>query len=139
MPWHADTSAVDGKQGRRGGPTDADFWLVKGPADDEATVRFPLPDAAVDLVVMDADGKPDFQTDLTMALVRDGAFVSGLALLVIGLGVGVAGLLLLRRGPRRGRRRAAGGRRTTPAPTSGTPGRRRRGRRCGRESPQPRR
>ena len=132
VPWHADTSAVEGNKDVDVAPTDADFWLVKGTGDDEATVRFPLPDAAVDLVVMDADGKPDFQTDLTMALVRDGAFVSGLALLVIGLGVGVAGLLLLRRGPRRGRRRAAGGRRTTPAPTSGTPGRRRRGRRAAR-------
>jgi hypothetical protein len=132
VPWHADTSAVEGSNDVDVVPTDADFWLVKGSGDDEVTVRFPLPDAAVDLVVMDADGKPDFQTDLTMALVRDGAFVSGLALLVIGLGVGVAGLLLLRRGPRRGRRRAAGGRRTTTATTSGTPGRRRRGRRAAR-------
>ena len=89
-------------------------------------MRFPLPDTAVDLVVMDADGKPDFQIDLTMVLVRDGAFISGLALVVIGLGVGVAGLLLLRRAPRRGRRRAARAA-TTRAVSSGTPGRRRRG------------
>ena len=62
VPWHADTSEVEGSKDVDVVPTDADFWLVKGTGDDEATVRFPLPDAAVDLVVMDADGKPDFQT-----------------------------------------------------------------------------
>jgi hypothetical protein len=125
VPWHADTSAVAGNKAIAVVPTDADFWLVRSASDDEASVRFPLPDAAVDLVVMDADAKPDFQVDLTMALVRDGAFISGLALVVIGLGVAVAGLLLLRRAPRRGRRRAARARRTRAA-SSGTPGRRRR-------------
>jgi hypothetical protein len=125
LPWKATTSAVDGDQDVAVPPTDANFWLVRATHDDEATIRFPLPDTAVDLVMMDADGKPDFDVDMTMSFVRDGAFVYGLALFVIGLGVLAGGLLLLGNGLRRsGRRRAARGRRHQVA--TSTPGHRRR-------------
>lgn len=127
LPWSTTTSAVDGDRTVTVLPQDVDFWLVSDSGNGRATVQFPLPDAAVDLVLMDAEGKPGLEADLTLTVVQDGAFVAALAAVVVGLGIAVVGWLRLRHASRRGRRRAArkplsrrrssGGRRVAGQPT----------------------
>ncbi len=116
LPWSTETSTVPGDRQVSVRPADVHFWLVSASGDGGATVVFPLPDAAVDVVVMDADGEPDLSVELTVAVVQSGAFVSGLALLAVGVGVAAGGGLLLRHAPRRARRRgrARPGRRRRP-------------------------
>jgi hypothetical protein len=122
VPWSTKTTQVSGDQEVPAPPDKVDFWLVSDTAKDDATVRFPLPDAAVDVVVMDAEGNLGFSPDVTVAVVENGLFLGAVGLLVLGLGIGVAGFLLIRHVPRRGRRRAArSGRRRPPS----TPGSRR--------------
>lgn len=106
VPWKAETTAVTGDDSIETLPADADFWLARDSGEGSASIRFLLPDDAVDVVVMDAEGKPDLRVELTVSVVQEGAFASGLALLVIGVGATVGGVLLLRHAPRRVRRLA---------------------------------
>ncbi len=121
LPWSIRTTEVKGERSLPVLPADADFWLASTSGDGSASLRFPLPDAAVDVVVMDADGGANLVADVTVAVVHDGAFLNGLAVLVVGAGAAAGGVLLLRHAPRRGRRR--GPRKRPPLPR---PGRRRR-------------
>jgi hypothetical protein len=117
IPWSATTTEVSGNRDLPAAPEDLDSWLVSRAARDEATVRFPLPDAAVDVVVMDADGEPDFSTEVTVSVVEGGVFAEAIAMLVVGLGIVAAGVLLVRNAPRSGHRQRPRRRlRSSPAP-----------------------
>lgn len=119
IPWSTKTTEIAGQQDVAASPADVDFWLVSDGGRGEATIRFPLPDAAVDVVAMDADGKTGFSPEVTIAVVEDGLFVEALAVLVVSLGIGAAGLLILRNAPRHGRRRAPRSGRRRPSQKSG--------------------
>ena len=104
LPWtHDDDRGRRRQQGSRRSHRTRTSGSSATPAEDKATIRFPMPDAAVDLVVIDADGKPAFQADLTIALVQGRG---------VRHGAGARrrrarrrlrpALLLLRRAPRRG-------------------------------------
>jgi hypothetical protein len=119
VPWSTTTTQVAGDQDVPAPPGKVDFWLVSDVSEDDATVRFPRPESAVDVVVMDAEGKPGFSPDVTVSVVEKGLFLGAVGLLVLGLGIGAAGVLLVRNAPRRGRRRAARSGRRRPRSTSG--------------------
>ncbi len=111
IPWDSKAAKpheVTGDAVPQEAPGDLDWWLASQQGEGTATVTFPLPDSAVDLVAMDPDLSPDFNADLTLKLVQKGVFVGGLALAVGGVGMAVAGWVLKATAPPRpGRRRAA--------------------------------
>ena len=110
VPWDSTASKasnIAGDAAPLAVPGNLDWWLASQQGTGTATVTFPLPDSAIDLVVMDAELSRDFQADLTLTLVQDGAFVGGLALTVGGLGLAAAGWVLKAGAPSRtGQRRA---------------------------------
>ncbi len=102
------TSDVKGKGRPDVGPEDLDWWLITGSGKGSATVTFPLPDAAVDIVVTDPGLRPGLDVTVTAAVVQQGAFVGGLALSVSGVGLAVVGRMLTSSDPAsRLRRRTA--------------------------------
>lgn len=108
LPFDLTTSEVKGAGGPEVGPEDLDWWLVADSGQGSATVTFPLPDAAIDVVVTAPDLRPGLDVTLTAAVVQQGAFVGALALSVGGLGVAVVGWMLTSSVPSsRGRRRTA--------------------------------
>lgn len=124
VPWDATTSVVGGQRLPLDGPEDLDWWLVTDAGDGSATVTFPLPEAAVDVVAMDPELRPGFEATVTAAVVRQGAFVGGLGLCVAGAGLLVTGWVLKSSAPARRRASARGrpvGRDKAPTPRSGAP------------------
>jgi hypothetical protein len=116
LPWKTTASTVDGDGLPVKRPVDVDMWLVSSQGDGTSSLRFTLPDSAVDLVVMDGDLDEGIAADVTMRLVEDGAFLAGVALSLSGLGIAAAGWLSQRtaapgsggrRPPRAGRHQAA--------------------------------
>ncbi|MDQ3307133.1 MAG: hypothetical protein M3499_02045, partial [Actinomycetota bacterium] len=95
IPLDVETSEVDGAGLPETRPGDLDWWLVSGSGRGSATVTFPLPDAAVDVVVMDPDLRPGLDVSVTVGVVRQGAFMGGLAVSLGGAGLGVVGWMLI--------------------------------------------
>ncbi len=95
IPLDVETSEVDGAGLPETRPGDLDWWLVSGSGRGSATVTFPLRDAAVDVVVMDPDLRPGLDVSVTVGVVRQGAFMGGLAVSLGGAGLGVVGWMLI--------------------------------------------
>ncbi|MPZ61649.1 MAG: hypothetical protein GEU93_10210 [Propionibacteriales bacterium] len=117
LPWRIETSGVDGSGVPRSAPEDADWWIEQDQGRGRATVAWDLPDTAIDVVILDRDGREDLAVDVTATWEAPGAFVTGIALAVFGLGVGIFGWAVIttrvaprglhaRRGPEAGTGRA---------------------------------
>jgi hypothetical protein len=96
LPWKVSTSQVHGSRAPEAPPTDLDIWLDRQSGQPTASITMPLPDAAVALVVMNADGSTDVNVTAELDVDEPGMFVGGLAAALAGLGVGVAGWLVYR-------------------------------------------
>ena len=91
IPWDTETSPITGPATVAADPSELDWWLVGIEGAGTATVRLPLPEALVDVVVMDPSRREPFEVAVTVALVQDGAFVFAIALLMAGGGLVLAG------------------------------------------------
>ncbi|MGH3447149.1 MAG: hypothetical protein ACRDP4_05955 [Nocardioidaceae bacterium] len=96
VPWDTTQQQVAGDATSKRGPRGLDWWLVSSAGNGSATVTFPLPEAPVDIVVMDPDRAQGFRTHITVKVVQDGIFVVALAAIVGGLGACGAGWILAR-------------------------------------------
>ncbi|WP_328990037.1 hypothetical protein OG394_27735 [Kribbella sp. NBC_01245] len=88
-------------------PTGPDWWVARG----DRSLTWPIADGPYDVVVMNADGKPEVDVLVRYGVELPGAFVITLAIGGAGLLLLAVGLVLLFRGPRQ----------VAPAPTSDAP------------------
>jgi hypothetical protein len=111
LPWHVQVSTLRGTGGQPANPRDLSWWLTSSVHPGGATVTLPLPDAPVDIVIMELPGTSHtrgFAVDVRVAIGIPGSFAGGLALLVAGGGLLAAGWAVRRAGsgPVPARRRA---------------------------------
>lgn len=106
VPWEARTTAVPGEPAPAAPPGRLDWWLVRSESPTSVTVAFLLPEAAVDIVAMDAGLRPAFAADVTVTWVQHGAFLGSVALSVSAAGAALIGWLLRVRRSSRTRRPA---------------------------------
>lgn len=99
LPWRVQTSSVSGPRSRTANPEGLTWWLTTAADRGDISATFPLPDAPVDIVVMDptADVAGEkLSVDVSVGVVVPGTFPGGLALLLAGGGLLVAGLAVRR-------------------------------------------
>jgi hypothetical protein len=95
IPWRLSTTPVPGSGSPKGDPEDVGWWIADTQGRGEAVLTWQLPDTAADVVILDRQNTGGLTVEVTAAVVAPGAFVAGLALVVIGLGVAVFGWALL--------------------------------------------
>ena len=94
-PVRIDSQDVKGAAKPLARPADLDWWVRAG----TGSLAWPIEDGPYSLVVMNADGTPAVDADVTIGLEVDGAFRTCLIVAVAGLVlVGLGLLVLLRRG-----------------------------------------
>jgi hypothetical protein len=91
IPWRVTTTPISGSGFPKGAPADVGWWLADAHGRGSATLTWRLPDTAADVVILDPFGGDGLVVDVTAAVVAPGAFVVGLALVVLGLGFAVFG------------------------------------------------
>jgi hypothetical protein len=96
LPWRAETSDVPGRTRPIADPSELTWWLTTGSGRGAATVMLPLLDAPIDVVVIIADGAPGFTTEVTVGILQEGIFPGAMGVLLGGVGLLVAGRLVLR-------------------------------------------
>lgn len=101
FPVELTTQEVKGLTGPLTAPNSLDWWVAKANGAGEQTIAWPIADGPYDLVIMNADGKTAPKVQVSFGIELDGAFLT--CLLVLGLGlVLLAGgifLMLFRRRP----------------------------------------
>jgi hypothetical protein len=101
LPSDIQKSFVRGSQAFLAEGPDLDWW-VESATGEHAEVEFTLPDEPVSVVVMNADGASSVVVDVKAAVSVRGVFWGAVAMIVVGLGLLILGVLALRRGrPRR--------------------------------------
>ncbi len=96
LPWRAETSDVPGRTRPIADPSELTWWLTTGSGRGAATVMLPLLDAPIDVVVIIADGARGFTTEVTVGILQEGIFPGAMGVLLGGVGLLVAGRLVLR-------------------------------------------
>lgn len=96
LPWRTDTTDVPGRTRPITDPSELSWWLTTGSGRGAATVMLPLLDAPIDVVVVVADGTPGFTTEVTVGILQEGVFPGAMGVLLGGVGLLVAGRLVLR-------------------------------------------
>jgi hypothetical protein len=94
LPWHVQVTNRRGRGGQPANPRNLSWWLTSSVHPGGATVTLPLPDAPVDIVVMQLAGgshTSGFTVDVRATIGIPGSFAGGLALLVAGGGLLAAG------------------------------------------------
>lgn len=94
VPWHVETSDVAGRQTQSPSPREVTWWLTTAMNAGSTTASFPLPDAPIDVVVMDLSPDRragDLSVDLSVGVVVQGSFAGALAVLLGGVGLVVVG------------------------------------------------
>jgi hypothetical protein len=91
LPWRVTTTPIPGSGLPKGDPSDVAWWYADTQGHGTASLTWRLPDTAADVVILDPLGGDGLTVDVTAAVVAPGAFVVGLALVVLGLGVAVFG------------------------------------------------
>lgn len=94
IPWKVSTTHVPGQGAPKGDPQERGWWLADTQGHGEATLSWRLPDTAADVVVLGRGRGEGLTVDVTAALVIPSAFVAGLAMMVLGLGVVIFGWAL---------------------------------------------
>jgi hypothetical protein len=88
LPSSFDRQELTGKVVALPAPTGLDWWTVKAAGPGKQSLAWPIADGRYDVVVMNADGSPGVDADVTFGVEIDGLF--GTCLMVFG-----GGLLLL--------------------------------------------
>jgi hypothetical protein len=91
FPWDATTTPVNGPDSPGAPPSELDWWLADAEGPGRATVRLPLPESAIDVVVMDPSLRTPLEVAVTVAWVQDGAFLLAIGMVVVAVGLGLAG------------------------------------------------
>jgi hypothetical protein len=91
IPWRVTTTQIPGNGLPKDDPSDVAWWFADARGRGTVSLAWRLPDTAADVVVLDPLGGDGLTVDLNAAVVAPGAFVAGLALVVLGLGVVVFG------------------------------------------------
>jgi hypothetical protein len=113
IPWRVSTTPVPGSGQPKGDPEDVGWWFAQAHGRGTAVLTWQLPDTAADVLILGPRGAGGLTVDVTAAVVSPGAFVVGLALAVLGLGIVVFGWAVLSTPRPRGRRSARGPREET--------------------------
>ncbi len=111
LPWRARTTNVPGRSRSVTDPAELTWWLTTGSGRGVTTVTFPLLDAPIDVVVV-VDRAPGFTTEVTVGVLQEGVFPGAMGVHLGGVGLLVAGRLILRG-------RSASAQRTAGAPSLG--------------------
>jgi hypothetical protein len=101
VPVKLDTQEFKGGLTPLVAPAGLDWWAAKASGNGSQSIAWPIADGRYDVVVMNADGKPGTDAKVNLGVELDGAFVTSLLVLGVGLILLVVGLLLMFR---RGRR-----------------------------------
>jgi hypothetical protein len=98
LPWRVDTTMVNGPRSAVADPRALDWWLTTAAYPHKATAAVPLPDAPIDVVVMDLAGtrSRNFTVDVVARITIPGSFAGGLAVAVAGVGLLAAGAAIRR-------------------------------------------
>ncbi len=96
LPWRIETTDVPGRTRPITDPSELTWWLTTGSGRGATTVMLPLLDAPIDVVVIIADGSPGFTTEVTVGVLQEGIFPGAMGVLLGGVGLLVAGRLVLR-------------------------------------------
>ncbi len=91
IPWRVTTTSIPGSGFPKGAPSDVGWWFADAQGRGSASVTWRLPDTAADVVILDPLGGDGLAVDVTADVLAPGAFVVGLAMVVLGLGVAVFG------------------------------------------------
>jgi len=91
LPWRVTTTPIPGSGFPKGAPSKVGWWYADAQGRGSASLTWRLPDTAADVVILDPLGGDGLTVDVTAGVVAPGAFVVGLALVVLGLGVAVFG------------------------------------------------
>ena len=86
-------------------PTDNDLWTASATGAGKQVLTWPMTGGTWEVVVMNADGTPNVETDLTLGAKVPAAFWLGGTLLTIGALLTLGLVLVVYRGARRRRRR----------------------------------
>ncbi|MET9273170.1 hypothetical protein [Kribbella sp. NPDC003557] len=101
FPIALSTEDSKGTAGPLAAPAALDWWVAKASGAGRQSIAWPIEDGPYDLVVMNADGKtaPDVRADLGIEIPK--AFLTALAVFVVGIVLLALGILLvlLRRRP----------------------------------------
>lgn len=111
LPWQVDTSAITGQHRALANPRPLTWWLVSATGGRSVSATIPLPDAPIDIAMLDLSSPRQMSVDVTVGIQQQGAFAAALAVLLGGAGL-VAGGWAVRRAPLRGRRVAVSRRAT---------------------------
>lgn len=91
FPWDANTTRVTGPDSPGAPPAELDWWLADAEGTGSATVRLPLPESAIDVVVMDPSLQEPLEVAVTVAWVQDGAFLLAIGMIAVAVGLVLAG------------------------------------------------
>ena len=95
VPLHLSTKAIAGSVDLPADPASLDIWIASAEGVGQVNLSFMLPDAADDVVILSTDARPVRQLTVSAALVVPGAFVGGLAGVVLGVGLALVGWSLI--------------------------------------------
>jgi hypothetical protein len=76
-------------------PAELDWWVAKASGPGSQSIAWPIADGPYDVVVMNADGKPAPDAQVTLGVELDGAFLTCLLVLLGGLLLLAGGILLM--------------------------------------------
>lgn len=94
LPWQVKSSTVAGREGSPASPRGLSWWLTTAVARGRTSATLPLPNAPIDIVVMDlGQGRPadGFSVDVRVGILVPGSFAGGLAVALGGGGLIAAG------------------------------------------------
>lgn len=95
VPVKLETQEFKGGLAPLAAPAGLDWWAAKASGNGSQSIAWPIADGRYDVVVMNADGKPGTNAQVNLGIELDGAFVTSLLVLGVGLALLVIGLLLM--------------------------------------------
>lgn len=95
-PWEIETETVDGRPGLPGAPTALDWWIAGSAGLGGASISVTLPDETTSLAVVAVGATNLSGLEVTLAYGPRGGFAGSLGVVLLGAGVLLAGVLVLR-------------------------------------------
>ena len=97
-PWELTTDTVDGQPGLPGAPTALDWWIAGSAGLGGSSISVTLPDETTSLAVVAVGATNLSGLEVTLAYGPRGGFATALGVALLGAGVLLAGVVLLRGG-----------------------------------------